>query len=70
MGKHLILEVLHSAIADKQPVADVDLSELNLRGCDLTGLIARGLLAIGTQLDYALLTGAELIEADFTPSQS
>ncbi|OKH53563.1 hypothetical protein NIES2101_10590 [Calothrix sp. HK-06] len=60
------MDLLHSAISKQQIVEGINLSGLDLCQVDLTGLAAQKLLAIGTRLDYALLTGTQLIEADFT----
>lgn len=66
MSVPTILDFLHSVISKQQIVQGVDLSRLDLRQVDLTGLAAQKLLALGTRFDYALLTETQLIEADFT----
>ncbi|RUT02164.1 hypothetical protein DSM106972_062390 [Dulcicalothrix desertica PCC 7102] len=66
MSVSSVLDLLHSAISKQQIVEGINLSGLDLRQVDLTGLTAQKLLAIGTRLDYALLTETQLIEADFT----
>ena len=52
------------AVAANRPAHDVIVSWLDLRGVDLSGLVADRLTAMGTRFDGALLTGASLVEAD------
>ena len=52
------------AVAENRPAHDVIVSWQDLRGVDLSGLVADRLTAMGTRFDGALLTGASLLEAD------
>lgn len=66
MSETTVLEQLRAASARHETVYEADVSGLNLRRIDLTGLLTERLQARRTRLDYALLTGAQLVEADFT----